>query len=264
MKNLKFLLLLFFVLFSACQYHGSVVVGDFVSPTNEKKGTVFAQPFKNGSLQIVNRAGDIKIKTWNKNSIQVLPTYWYEDEANLQRVKMQIDFDNESQQNKLAIHYIYEPEVINFSIDLEVFVPANTIIKQIFTGAGNVKLQGSYPSAVLETRAGRISVEHLQSGYLTTRAGDITVESVGQAGTTKNFQAQTRAGDIEIGQAENLNIDLQTRAGNIEVGLIDIVTARLVTRAGDIDIEADQKSISKIRYQTRAGTVTVNGEELED
>lgn len=199
----------------------SVVTVLFVSANPDSKREKTFSVGKNSSLEVSVSGCEIRIKTSEKNEINVIVEGI--DESDLEYVKMTQSGDE--------VRVAYKPKWGNHSDGRFVItVPSQTKL-DLRTSGGDIDLQGNLTGdAVGSTSGGNISIEKIKGTVrMSTSGGDI------------------RSGDID-GKA-----DLRTSGGNIQLANVN-GEATVNTSGGDIRID---KVAKKLDARTSGGDIEV-------
>ncbi len=159
---------------------------------------------KGGSLSVSLAAGDIQIKTWDKNEVEVL---YEEDEDDYRDVKILQDDSN------ITIRS-------DSYTDFEITVPSEYNLSLNSSG-GDIKVLGNIKGEIDANTAG----------------GDIQLKDV-----NGEIQASTAGGDVKCGNIKG-NVKLSSSGGDIVVGKVEgecIVS----TGGGDVSVDNVEKTLT--------------------
>ena len=199
----------------------------------------------NGTVQIENIAGSVKIVGWNQNSVHVTGTL--ADPAQ----HMQVSGD----QDNLDIKVIYPNTHNNHaSADLVVQVPQGAGV-QVDAVSADVSASGVGGSQQLKSVSGNITVE--------SSAADI--------------EAQTVSGNVEVkGSAKGAHVDMstvsgsahasgiagelngQTVSGNVSVDNSQLQRAKLNATSGRAQFDSPIEAGGHYKFSTVSGRITLN------
>ncbi len=168
------------------------------------------------------QAGDINIRTWDKEEVLV-------------QIK---DVDSESAK---SITITYENKVVSVIDDND--FENDGIVLQV-TVPSNFNLE-------LKTRGGNIDVKNDIEGTVTSTSygGDLSFHSVKGL-----LRAETNGGNIEINGNVDGILDVNTMGGDIKVGSINGKKAKVSTMGGNITVD---KSTPGIYVRTYGGDISV-------
>jgi hypothetical protein len=163
----------------------------------------------NVELSVENRNGDVIIRTWDNDSIDVFARKKTRaPRRELKKVKIKIDRNDE-----IVIRSEYTEKTARVSVDYEIKIPPDVAVGKIHTLNGDLKLTGIKGEAIATSANGKIAIKDVR-GYVTvtTQNGAIDI-----SGTTGIAKATTSNGNIraEILNIRNSGVDFALSNGNI-------------------------------------------------
>lgn len=212
-KRLILLLIIAFGLSSGCSFKG--YHRDFSKKAEFSSG---------GTLKIEGADGDIKIKSWNRDSIRINGTKhlrvikffgsdWFngsEGYVNDVFDRTKIEFE---QENNVVEIEVIEPSVSSggIQVDMEIWIPGNANI-EVNCDDGDVDIEKIVGNVSIESDDGDIDLSMVEGPFsINTDDGDIELNKVMGEG-----EVITEDGDIELHDF-NGNIEMETEDGDINV-----------------------------------------------
>jgi hypothetical protein len=200
-------------------------------------------------LEIDNFAGNLTVRTGESGQIRAIVEKRAGSRAALERVSV----DWEQGDNGLRVRTSRSGTLAaNESVDLEVFVPADTRLV-LDTGAGNIRVEGVQGEIRAHTGAGNIDVGRAAGPIrLETGAGNIDYDG----GPRGEARFDTGAGNITLRLPldTSAKVDLQAGIGNISLGGFDVEGD---TSGKDIQGTIGTGEQATIRAETGAGNISL-------
>ncbi len=219
---------------------------------------------KGGQLEVSVSAGDIQLKTWEKDEVNVVVDGI--DEEDMANVKVT--------QSGNTVRVEYRPRW-NSSSDVffKISLPAQ-FDADVRTSGGNIEVRGTMKGKLTGSTSGgdirtgdiegtmdmKTSGGNIELGTVSgeaevkTSGGDIKVEKVG-----KSLRASTAGGDVEVGDVGGDAV-LSTSGGEVKVGKVS-GSATLKTAGGDIELRSASGSVEaktaggNIRLENISGAI---------
>ncbi len=205
-------------------------------------GAAQTQSFKlerGGRVSIVNSAGQITVKGWDRDTIEASAS---DDESS--QVRVQITGDARRARVSLSPERRYGAEV-----SLKVFVPRYAEIESIEIHRGDVDVSDIEGAASITSSNGDVMASRTGSLKVGSRTGAIIARDV-----KGNFVGKNFSGDIQVIGASGA-VDISCFSGDITVQNID-GTVTLNSTSGDIRIDCAKDRIDATAV---SGTVTLTG-----
>src|SRR5436190_5202267 len=215
---------------------------------------------KGGELRVSVNAGEIRIKTWEKNEVHVRVVGESDDEG-MQDLRLK--------QSENTISVEYDPEWGSSSdVEFDISIPSQFNIS-LETSAGDIGIEGKLSGTVnAHTSGGNIQTGALAGPVdLNTSGGDIVTGDVDgdltlhtsggniQTGkVTGTSEVKTSGGDIII-ESSGKSMIAKTAGGNVQVGDIN-GDATVVTSGGDIILD---KVSGNAKLKTAGGNIRIDG-----
>ncbi|RJP57382.1 MAG: hypothetical protein C4543_09805 [Ignavibacteriales bacterium] len=213
-------------------------------------------------LEIQSDVGDIKIKTWDENTVHIKV-------FGNRKAEEDVDFHFEKTSKGVLIDADKDGSWNWFSgvkVKYEINVP-KTFNLDLRTGGGDVIVLDLIGEIIAKTSGGDIDFENINGEIsATTSGGDVKiVKAVGSVRSSTSggdidikskdgkVSASTSGGDVTLEYyGENFGIDLGTSGGDITVLIPDNLKAdlNLKTSGGDIecDLEARVKEVTRSKF----------------
>lgn len=214
---------------------------------------------KTSSLEVSVSGGDILVKTWEKQEINVIVEGL--DDEDMEYVKIV--------QTGNTVRVSYRPKWGNHGDAKFLMTVPSQCELDLRTSGGDIDLQGNLlANAKGSTSGGDITIEKIQGSVnMSTSGGDIKTGDInGKADlrtsggnitlATVNGEASvsTSGGDIRI-EKVGKKLDARTSGGNVEVGDIG-GDATLSTAGGDVRVG---RVTGNARLRTAGGDIVLNG-----
>jgi DUF4097 and DUF4098 domain-containing protein YvlB len=214
-------------------------------------------PVQKGTrLDVVNFAGDVSIKVWEKDAVRVQVAHSDRETIDIKPVEQTLQIRSHSRMGPPR------------SLDYEITVPAWMPITAAGTYA-DITLEGVGGDVSVESARGDIKVTG-GSGLVTLKAmsGDITLakakgkievhslnESLHLADLSGDLSAETTNGDIILDRIDSTNVDLYTVNGNVSYDgpIKDKGVYRLTTHNGLIAMAVPEKANATLMVRTYTG-----------
>jgi len=219
---------------------------------------------KGGQLEVNVSGGDIQLKTWDKDEVNVVVDGI--DEEDMDYVKIT--------QSGNTVRVEYRPRW-NSSGDVlfKISLPAQ-FDADVRTSGGNIEVRGTMKGKLTGSTSGgdirtvdiegtmdmKTSGGNIELGTVSgeaevkTSGGDIKVDRVG-----KSLIASTSGGDVEVGDVGG-DATLSSSGGEVKVGKVS-GSARLKTAGGDIDLRSASGTVEaktaggNIRLENISGSI---------
>jgi DUF4097 and DUF4098 domain-containing protein YvlB len=210
---------------------------------------------KGGQLEVSVSTGDIQLKTWDKDEVNVVVDGI--DEEDMDNVKVT--------QSGNTVRVEYRPRW-NSSSDVyfKISLPAQ-FDADVRTSGGNIEVRGTMKGKLTGSTSGgdirtgdvegpmemKTSGGNIELGTVSgeaevkTSGGDIKVEKVG-----KSLRASTAGGDVEVGDVGGDAV-LSTSGGEVKVGKVS-GSATLKTAGGDIELRS---ASGNVEAKTAGGNI---------
>lgn len=268
MKTLKFYAVIIFAFLFVSSSFAQVLLKEQSVQTNYGK-----------DLKVDLPAGDVNIKTWNKEEVYVKIT-GNENASN----KFEFTIDSKSGNVEVKAKSKNNEDAKSISVSVDVSVPDKFNLN-INTAGGDINIENSLTGDIkFNTAGGDIKINSVTGkSHINTAggnvsilnfSGDIKVNTAGGNislnGTGGEVKANTAGGNIALTyQGENMGIDLNTLAGNIDITVPANFKAdcKLSTMAGSINsaitIEGKSKKKESDENQELKGKMNEGGEKLK-
>jgi DUF4097 and DUF4098 domain-containing protein YvlB len=245
MKNIKLLnaVLILFLLIS-----GTIKAAD---SGDGKTKTFGVKP--GGLLNVDLQVGDIKIRTWDKDGIQIKVEGLGEDafknlETNLKGNELTVRYENDGDETEDEVTFSFTVPS-KFNLDLKT-MGGNISLKNNITGnvsidtyGGEIDAKDIYGSAKIETKGGDIKLNEINGDCsVNTYGGDISITLIND----KNAKVSTSGGDITIKKTSG-GVSVKTYGGNITVGELG-GDSELITYGGDVSVGDAKGNIKMDTY----------------
>jgi len=256
MKHIKLLnaVLILFLLIS-----GTLTATDY---GDGKTKTFGVKP--GGSLNVDLQVGDINIRTWDKDEIQVKVEGLSEEafknlETNLKGNELTVRYENDGDETEDEVAFTFTVPS-KFNLDLKT-MGGNISLKNNITGnvsidtyGGEIEAKNIYGSAKIETKGGDIKLNEINGDCsVNTYGGNIFVALI----NGKNAKVSTSGGDISIKKSSS-GVSVKTYGGNITVGELG-GDSELITYGGDISVGNAKGDIKMDTYGGNLELKSANG-----
>jgi hypothetical protein len=183
----------------------------------EKSGDVLARtiPLKaGGSFSISTDFGDIKLTTWDQDTVSIEAKRHLGSRDN----RAQLDMDIDTSDPDHVVVRTKRPQGSQAHLDYEVKLPRDVIIKQVQTVRGDIEITGVYQQIMAETVDGDIIGKEVV-GTISARTvnGDMNLQLKPPA-KPEPMKFESVAGDVEIRfmDAYNADLDIGSIKGSID------------------------------------------------
>ena len=240
----------------------------------EKKEEIrkkFSFPAK-GSLKLQNRNGDIFIRSWEKEIVEMKAVKWVESssarwtDSFFQRLKLRI----EEHPGKLAIkveypdnynrrRWIFGSRDIEFRVDFELYVPGE-INLDLYSRNGEINVEGIEGRTKVESRNGDVTLNNIRGKLnIYSRNGKLKMEKV-----CGSLQAETRNDDIIVDFCPSPlegEVSICSRNGRIRVTFPQDLSAdiSIATQNGSINSHFPIEIMGKIKKGHLEGSINQGG-----
>ncbi len=222
----------------------------------EKKEIKKQEISSEDKINISNSRGEIVIKSWDKNYVQVTAVKKIKDQN---KNDIKVNVNSSSDTVNIDVKYPTGIGINKYKADLEVMVPNN--IKTVNGNSTSGKIRAS-------------EFDNLEKIDIESVSGDIDINKV----TSKNFDIESTSGKVEMDVIVG-NSFIKTVSGSVDVKEI---TGDLVceTLSGDVKVnslngEVNAESISgeldirskylkQSNYKSTSGNIKVTAEGIED
>jgi DUF4097 and DUF4098 domain-containing protein YvlB len=198
-------------------------------------------------LQVINVNGDIELKKWDKDYVEVHATKkTNRDRDELAKVRVEVVTGDE-----LEIRTEYLEKNAHVSVDYRVRVPGHVVVQKVSTSNGDIELKETKGDTKVMTSNGDVDLKDVV-GILQvqTANGDIDIR-----GATVIIEARTSNGDIlaQIRQILDGGVEIATSNGSIDLFVSGKLNADLncTTSMGEVSI--DDIGLQS-RFTTRTGS----------
>ena len=190
-------------------------------------------------LDVNNFGGEIVVKTWNQNSVQVRSSHSSRSQVNVSATGSTVLVRTEGRRGPPSI------------VDLDITVP---------TWMG-MTLSGTYTDISVDGAGGSVTAESVQGDIAVTGGtGNVALKSVEGgvtlAKTRGRIEVNSVQGDISIEDASG-DITVETVNGDITLARIDAANVEVNTVDGDVLYDGSIKPGGSYRLGTHDGDVTV-------
>jgi putative adhesin len=200
-------------------------------------------------LEVLTHSGDVTVRAGSSGSVFIRGKIYVGDHwlaGNRQDDVHAIEQNPPIRQQGNSIHIDYV-NYRNISIDYEITVPAETVVRTR-SGSGDQVIEGTRGNVDVQTGSGDVKLANLSGEvHLQTGSGDVRARSINGSVT-----GRTGSGDVEIEQTGKGDVDVHTGSGNINARGVN-GTFRGEAGSGDITAEGTQTGTWDIR--TGSGTV---------
>ena len=223
-----------------------------------------------GTLNVDVSIGDVELKTWDKNEVNVVVQRKGTESA-LENYKVSF----ESTTNKVTIKSENQKNFWSFgrnlSITFTIFVPkqfypdiktsgGDISIKDLFsdsklrTSGGDIVILNSTGNCEVKTSGGDLKISSNKGNInAITSGGDITFKNI-----IGNVNAKTSGGDIDLKEIEGF-VEASTSGGDIEVEILgENRGVSLSSSGGDIEISFTGEIKADLDCKTTGGEVSLN------
>jgi DUF4097 and DUF4098 domain-containing protein YvlB len=202
-------------------------------------------------LQVINVNGDIELKKWDKDYVEVHATKkTNRDRDELAKVRVEVVTGDE-----LEIRTEYLEKNAHVSVDYRVRVPGYVVVQKVSTSNGDIELKEIKGDAKVMTSNGDVDLKDVVGiVQVQTANGGIDIR-----GATVIIEARTSNGDIlaQIRQILDGGVEIATSNGSIDLFVSGKLNADLncATSMGEV-------SIGDIGLQSRFTTRTGSSVQL--
>ncbi len=203
------------------------------------------------TLIISTGAGHIYLSRGTEGEVRIhgrVKTGWGGSEARVQEIASHPPIEQTGDVLRVGNH---TGNLHNISIDYDVQLPANTILKAD-TGSGDIHVDGVGQDASLETGSGEIKAVGL-SGMLKAETGSGSIDAA--INGTGLVKAETGSGSITLRGVMG-SLSAETGSGNIHVAGTPGQSWKLETGSGSIELEVGQAGFD-LDAETGSGGVHV-------
>jgi len=165
-----------------------------------------------GTLDIYNKYGPVKIMTWDKQSakIDVLVKVDARNDKKAQEMMDRIDVEFSNNRNYVSAKTVFKDDnskgyTVNYNtkyeIEYTVYMPANAHLK-VFNKYGHTTVDALDRTVDAEIKYGHITMGHVK--------GDVSLKlGYGEAHLQdmRNFDAEIKYSKVDVGNVENMNME---------------------------------------------------------
>jgi DUF4097 and DUF4098 domain-containing protein YvlB len=212
---------------------------------------------KGAKLDLVNSAGDVNIKVWDRDAVRVEADHSTRDRVDIQTDGQVLTIRSRSERGRSR------------SVDYTITVPAWMALSIRGTYA-DVTIDGAAADVTVETNGGDIHVtggsgfvalKSVQGQITLSRAkGRVEVRSVNEglflADISGDVMAETTNGSITLDRIDSANVDLYTVNGTISYDgpIKDKGVYRLTTHNGQVAMPIPEKANVELTVRTYSGS----------
>ncbi len=199
-----------------------------------------------GSVEVVNVAGSIEVRGWDKAELKVTGSLG----EHVERLNITTSGDH-------ATVRVVVPSGMNWgsgdsSADITVMVPKGSSLK-VSAVSADLTLGGVTGRAELQTVSGEIGGETLGDAAINAVSGDVRLTSQG----ARHYSVRTVSGDIRLSGAAG-DVDVNTVSGDAQLELGPLSRARFESVSGDLGIDAGFSEGASVDAETVSGDFTLN------
>lgn len=204
---------------------------------------------KYGTLTIKNTTGNIVIKEWEHDSVQMKATKQASKEELLADTKIQIALGP----NTVTIATKHNNKKSKTTVQYELIVPSTAKL-HVMTDKGSISVDKTSASIKATTREGNININDARGTIVaSSQYGTITVKNA-----TGNIRATTAKGNIIVAGSTR-NVIAKTKKGTIcttckTVPALDTIS--LSTGSGNIMLAIPKKTNAEVQARTARGRLT--------
>ncbi len=202
-------------------------------------------------LEVLTRSGDVTVRAGSGGSVFIRGKIYVGDHwlmGNRSVDVHEIEQHPPIRQDGNSIHIDYV-NLRNISVDYEISVPANTVVRTR-SGSGDQVIEGTHGKVDTQTGSGDVKLANLTGEiHLQTGSGNVRARQISGA-----VKGGTGSGDVEIDETDTGDIDLHTGSGNITAHGVQ-GGFRGETGSGDVTAEGTQSGAWEIH--TGSGNVHV-------
>ena len=219
---------------------GNTVVS-FFEKTEEFNETYTVS--KGTELVLTNRNGDVTLKQWDKDYVEVHATKkTNHDRDELAKVQIEVIIDD-----KMEIWSEYLEQKARVSVDYRISVPSDVMVEKITTANGDIEINSTQGDTRLVTANGDVDVKDVEGTvHVQTANGDIDVRT-----TTAIVKASTANGDIhaDIRALPDEGTMIRTSNGSIDLLVSKELNADLhcATSMGEVDVKGIDMHVESAR-----------------
>lgn len=208
---------------------------------------------KDGSVEVKNVSGDIRISSWEQDSVKLIARKVAGNQKDLETIKIEID----SSKNKLKIKTRINngPRLFrwtsNLTVHYEIFIPRETSV-EIDSVSGDVRVNGVGGSFNGDVISGDVEVNGVKGPVdIDSKSGNIEI-----AGAENGVECDTVSGNMSLTDISG-KADLETVSGSIRINrLKGSVNAETVS--GNI-ILLGIEDAQRVKTESVSGDVTFKG-----
>jgi len=203
-----------------------------------------------GSVSIKNIWGDIIVKKWKQEMVQIKIT----KSTTKPEFSEQVSIKIRASEKQIIIETKETKEAAGkVEVKIELLVPEKTKINAI-TKKGSIKIEDLHAEAKARTQNGNIEIANVQGTIITSSDyGNIKI-----CNSCKDIRAHTLNGNITIDQATK-NIVARTKKGTICTtckNAYSLDTISLSTKSGNIVLELPEQINAEVLAKTKKGKIT--------
>jgi DUF4097 and DUF4098 domain-containing protein YvlB len=196
-----------------------------------------------GSVEIENLAGSIRVEGWNQSQVQVTGTLGDDVE------ELEVRSSGGTVSIEVKLPQGRHSGDKDFSADLVVKVPRDSSIETSLVSS-SVTVEGVYGSLELTTVSGAIEARgEPQEAELQSVSGTITADL-----RTDDLEVETVNGDVQLaGSFRELNLNAVNSNLNLDLGAIE--EASLQNVSGDLTVSADPGAGGSLSISVHSGDI---------
>lgn len=203
----------------------------------------------NGTLRVLNTDGNISIKEWNQETVQLKVTKLAFKEELLAKTSV----DAHSAENMLTLATHHKTADHTTVVHYELIVPHNTNV-QVETGNGSCSIEKLNGQIKVLAHHGNITIYDVAGPIdATSTTGTINIRNV-----QGNIRAETTTGNITI-QGTHHTVVAKTKCGKITTECSTVAsldTILLNAQTGDINLALPYKTNADLQARTNKGSLT--------
>jgi DUF4097 and DUF4098 domain-containing protein YvlB len=202
-----------------------------------------------GTVCVKNTEGDIAIKEWNQNTIQLKTT----KRAFKNELLAQTQVITTLNETTLTLATQRDTADQTTSVNYELIIPQHTKVK-VSTETGSINIEKINGTVHAITGNGTITLYDIVGSIdATTQTGNIIIKN-----SQGSIRAETNTGDISI-QGARHTIVAKTQNGKITTECTNVPsldTILLTTQTGDINLTVPQTTNADLQAHTHKGVLT--------
>jgi len=251
-----------FILFAIC----FLLIASTANVSAYQKREIIKKKFDfpvRGSLRLHNRNGDIIIRSWDKEIVDMRAVKWV-NSYNKRRVesffsRLKININKTSKRLSIEVEYPKNRSNLEFKVDFELYVPKE-IYLDVYSRNGEVEIEEIEGGTKVSTRNGNIDLKHIKGKMeINSRNGHIELTDV-----YGPLRAETRNDDIIISFLQaplEGKVKVYTRNGRIKITFPPGFSADIfiASENGSINTHFPIEITGKITKGRLEGTINKGG-----